>query len=540
MAPQSLATDGTGLYYNGAWLAQRYERARSLVCRAYLHSLLHCMLRHPPKKAGRDGELWDLACDIAVESILDTLPQRCPTPATPRPRRAHWYGLLQAEMKVITAEAVYRYFRRHPLDEMDRATLAREFLEDDHRLWERAQNDEAEMKVITAEAVYRYFRRHPLDEMDRATLAREFLEDDHRLWERAQNDEQEQNASSQWQNIAERIQTQLETMYTEAGAGGDAVLERLRVENRPTANYKAFLHRFAVLGEEMSVDVDSFDYGYYTYGLRRYGNMPLIEPLETREARAFLHRFAVLGEEMSVDVDSFDYGYYTYGLRRYGNMPLIEPLETREARRIEDLVIAIDTSMSTSGALVRSFLSYTYAILKNTESFFRRFQLRILQCDDQLRADKTITSAEELADYMEHFELIGQSATDFRPVFAHVNKLREEGAFRHLKGILYFTDGLGVYPAKRPPYDAVFVMLAGPVFAHVNKLREEGAFRHLKGILYFTDGLGVYPAKRPPYDAVFVMLAGQGNPERVPPWGIRLLIDEDELTEATSQPTQGA
>ena len=63
---QSLATDGTGLYYNGAWLAQRYERARSLVCRAYLHSLLHCMLRHPPKKAGRDGELWDLACDIAV------------------------------------------------------------------------------------------------------------------------------------------------------------------------------------------------------------------------------------------------------------------------------------------------------------------------------------------------------------------------------------------------------------------------------------------------------------------------------------------
>lgn len=173
------------------------------------------------------------------------------------------------------------------------------------------------MKVITAEAVYRYFRRHPLDEMDRATLAREFLEDDHRLWERAQNDEQEQNASSQWQNIAERIQTQLETMYTEAGAGGDAVLERLRVENRPTTNYKAFLHRFAVLGEEMSVDVDSFDYGYYTYGLRRYGNMPLIEPLETREAR-----------------------------------------------RIEDLVIAIDTSMSTSGALVRSFLSYTYAILK--------------------------------------------------------------------------------------------------------------------------------------------------------------------------------
>ena len=41
----------------------------------------------------------------------------------------------------------------------------------------------------------------------------------------------------------------------------------------------------------------------------------------------------------------------------YGNMPLIEPLETREERRIEELVIAVDASMSTSGKLVRRFRS---------------------------------------------------------------------------------------------------------------------------------------------------------------------------------------
>ena len=44
---------------------------------------------------------------------------------------------------------------------------------------------------------------------------------------------------------------------------------------------------------------------------------------------------------------------------------------------------------------------------------FRHFNLRILQCDDQLRSDKKVTNARELAEYMEHFELIGQSATDF-------------------------------------------------------------------------------------------------------------------------------
>lgn len=386
----TLATNGKALYYNGSYLSLRYEKSRSLVCRAYFHSLLHCILRHPFKKKERQGELWDLACDIAVESILDALPQRCLALAAMHARRSHWYTCLKNEMNVLTAEAIYRYLRRHPLNEMDLSSLAKEFLEDDHSLWVQADKDESQ-----------------------------------------------QNAADQWQTISEQVQTGMETAFCESGAASEAVLEQLRVENQEKANY-----------------------------------------------RAFLRRFAVLGEEMTLDADSFDYGYYTYGLRRYGNVPLIEPLETKESKRIEDFVIAIDTSMSTSGELVRSFLNYTYAILKDSESFFKRINLRILQCDDQIRADQKITCAEELAHYMEHFELIGQSATDFRPVFSHVQKLLDEGAFRHLRGLLYFTDGLGIYPAKRPPYEAAFVMLAG-----------------------------------------------QGSTEKIPPWAIRLILDEDELTQ---------
>ena len=32
------------------------------------------------------------------------------------------------------------------------------------------------------------------------------------------------------------------------------------------------------------------------------------------------------------------------------------------------------------------------------------------------------------------------------------------------------------------------------------------------------------------------MLAAQGFPERVPPWGIRVLLDEDELIQEESYP----
>ena len=77
-------------------------------------------------------------------------------------------------------------------------------------------------------------------------------------------------------------------------------------------------------------------------------------------------------ETMQVDMDAFDYIYYDYGLRTYGNMPLIEPLETKEIKKIQEFVIVIDTSMSCSGDLVKKFLSQTYQVLSESESFSLR------------------------------------------------------------------------------------------------------------------------------------------------------------------------
>ena len=141
-----------------------------------------------------------------------------------------------------------------------------------------------------------------------------------------------------------------------------------------------------------------------------------------------------------------------------GNLPLIEPQETREAKRIEDFVIAIDTSMSTSGDTVREFLSVTYSVLLSTETFLNRMNIHIIQCDDRIRSDVLIRNTDELKTYMEDFELIGQSSTDFRPVFEHIGKLLESGQMSKLRGLLYFTDGLGRYPEKRPPYETAFII----------------------------------------------------------------------------------
>ena len=274
-----------------------------------------------------------------------------------------------------------------------------------------------EMKVLTAEGIYRHLLRRNLPPYELAQLQRVFLVDDHGLWapEDQQDQEQQRRQDQKWQDLSEKTQTGLETVMSRQGAGGETVLEQVRVANREDVDY-----------------------------------------------RAFLRRFAVPREVMAVDGDAFDYIFYTYGLQLYGNMPLVEPPETKEEKRIEDFVIAVDTSMSTSGALVREFLACTYAILRSTETFTRKVNIRILQCDDQVRADTVIHDLEELKTYMENFQLAGGSATDFRPVFAYVAQLQAQGEFTNLRGLVYFTDGMGIYPKKRPPYDTAFVLLEEP------------------------------------------------------------------------------
>ena len=128
-----------------------------------------------------------------------------------------------------------------------------------------------------------------------------------------------------------------------------------------------------------------------------------------------------------------------------------------EIKKVEELVIAIDTSESCEGETVKRFLEETYAILSSSESFFHKMNVHIIQCDAAVQMDKRITSKEELAQFMEDFELRGSGGTDFRPVFQYVDKLIAERAFQNLKGLIYFTDGYGTFPKRRPPYDAAFV-----------------------------------------------------------------------------------
>ena len=179
---------------------------------------------------------------------------------------------------------------------------------------------------------------------------------------------------------------------------------------------------------------------------------------DDRDYSDFLKKFAVLCEEVKINKEEFDYIYYTLGLEMYGDMPLIEPLEYRESKKIRELVIAIDTSGSCQGRSVRMFLARTYSILKSTSGFFDTVNVHIVQCDSKVQRVKVIHRLEELEQYMTDIEIVGSGGTNFIPVFEYIDEEINKGNFQDLKGLLYFTDGIGAFPEKEPEYLTAFIL----------------------------------------------------------------------------------
>lgn len=361
-------TDGSQIGYRFEYVAGLFQENPILLNRLYLHMVLHCIYRHLFRRGNREKELWNLSCDIAVESVIDGLGLPVVTVRGQDRRRIglrqDLYGQLGEAMGVLTAEGIYRYLQKKQLPERTLDVLAEEFLVDDHSFWQNVPP------------------------------------------------KQQAETEQKWNDLSQKTQTSMETFSKEQSEEQGAMLQTLQVANRAKCSYQDFLRRFAVLREEVQVDPDSFD------------------PI-----------------------------FYTFGLEMYGNLPLVEPQEFKEVRRIEEFVIAIDTSQSTNGALVQGFLEQTYAILREQETFSRKMHIRILQCDTKVQSDVKITSEEELKEYMDHFTLKGGGGTDFRPVFSYVEQLRAQGELRDLKGLLYFTDGEGEYPKRRTEYETAFLFL---------------------------------------------------------------------------------
>ena len=84
--------------------------------------------------------------------------------------------------------------------------------------------------------------------------------------------------------------------------------------------------------------------------------------------------------------------------------------------------------------------------------------LHIIQCDCEVQKDVKIESEEDFDSYMNSIEIHGGGGTDFRPVFTYVKEQVQAGEYFDLCGLLYFTDGMGMFPAEEPDFKTAFIL----------------------------------------------------------------------------------
>jgi predicted metal-dependent peptidase len=137
--------------------------------------------------------------------------------------------------------------------------------------------------------------------------------------------------------------------------------------------------------------------------------------------------------------------------RRYMGQDIILP--SNVGPESPKIVYAVDTS----GSMSQKDLEQAIAEL---EDIRKRFRARVyfMDCDAQVHGSRWIQPHEALP------KLAGGGGTDFIPVFEHLihNRIRPDYC-------VFFTDGYGSFPDRKPPFDTLWVMTSDvkPPFGEV-------------------------------------------------------------------------
>ena len=504
-----IGTEGEKIHFHPEFIFQLYVESPQKLYRLYMHSLLHCLFRHMFKTEDKEEELWNLATDIHVEYVLDSMD----IPLLYRPAypfRENYFQKLEKEVKSLSAERIYAYLLEQNLSYEEKERLESEFVKDDHSFWAKLGEEErpvdSEYTEGMEEAEGTEDTKDTKDTEDtKSKKNAEAAEDtgspevenepnspkspsnpkkqgnqeekEEEKEESSPNDlTEDRNSPSQ---SAKDGDSQSDTVKDGEGRekeknGAQGSGESTEPEKEGQSNKgkksagedaesrekrrKALDKDWEDIGKRTEEEMKDEKEGEKSEKLSWFLHL---EHKRYTPFQDFLRKFSVDREELKTDPESFDYGYYYFGLSQYGNMPLIEENEYREKRKIPELVIAIDTSYSTKGEMVKRFLEEALAILADKEAFFTKCRVHIIECDDRIRKDLLVEDAEEMERYRERFEVSGGYGTDFRPVFYYIEDLQKKGELKELKALLYFTDGRGRYPKYAPSYTAAFIFPRG-------------------------------------------------------------------------------
>lgn len=400
---EDIFTDAKCFYYNPNYILLRFKENTSSVNRVLLHSILHCMLLHPFNIDFKDTLLWNIATDISVEATINSWNLSCVKSEKEVAENAIIESL-KKQIKNLSAENIYYYLKSSDINKGTLELYKTTFQDDFHKIWYKNKNfaffefDDDE-ETVEARSIYKKAD-------SRTGLSNE--SNDKIMYDAISGTAKEEK--DEWRKITPTVASDIEALKKQGYMSG-ADTQVLK-----------------------SVTNDKYDYN------------------------KFLKKFIFFNESMEINDDEFDYIFYTYGLKMYENMPIIEPLEYIESLKTRKLFIAIDTSGSVKGNVVEKFIEKTYNILKSTDFFSVNTEIHIIQCDSQIKDVRIIHNPDELEEYTQNLSLKGFGGTDFRPVFQYVDEIYNFSKQNEINGLIYFTDGEGVYPKQMPKFKSVFII----------------------------------------------------------------------------------
>lgn len=401
--PGPLATDNVHLFYCPEQVVADFQADRRAVARQLLHLTLHCLLGHPAQRRNvRKQARFDLAADLKVHTLCLRLTAENPM------------GFLHLR---DGSEGAWSIWRSEP----------------------RSGRIQPAVRGVPVDpnAPLPQLYRQMLKARNAKRLA-VFHVDDHNFWNPAVRKVASKLAGK---NAGDGNSS------ADAGSTGGAA--GASTGNQTVSKWDQL--RLDLLG------------GSEGDGIGTLPNCLTEELLPTQENNisyeSFLRRFLSIRERLLTDPDELDFRWYTMGMELYGDVPLIEPPELSEQPRTDDLVIAVDTSGSCSGAICRRFLRETKNLLQSIAARNAAFRVLLLQCDAAIQQEVLVDSVWELEDAMEQFKPRGFGGTDFCPVFQRIEQLREEGVLKQVRGLLYLSDGWGDFPNQAPDYPTAFLLL---------------------------------------------------------------------------------
>ncbi len=456
-----LATDGERVLCDPPRAIARFRGSFDESVRDCLHLVMHCIFLHPFAKARKNREAWSLTCDIIAESAaMEMCGGRFASADDPARGEAlselrmlvgrllpgKVYDLVEAMVETPEGQH-HRGLGRSALNQWHDL-----FERDDHGAWPAfgpgagEGADDGEPSDREGDGAADGIRTQAAGDQDEADAPPPELP------------QPQSAAGTEGADEAEGDQAAPDAGAEEADErqGGDAAESGEGAGHQPSAEEPE--RQWRDLAKQMEMDLQTFSREWGEGAGELMANLAVANR-QRCDYSGFLRRFMVVAEEMQLNMDEFDYAYYSYGMELYRNMPLVEPLEYKESKRVRDFAIVLDTSESVSGPLVRRFVEHTFEMRKSSEDYATSVNVHVIQCDSKVQSDLKVTDLRDVDALMEGFVVRGFGGTDFRPAFAYVDALAKRGEFGDLKGLVYFTDGYGSFPEKAPGYDVAFVFM---------------------------------------------------------------------------------